>query len=329
MKLKITAGETIAGFIDTIPSEKYWSRPYLRGVHHMGRRHQRERIESCAEWAAQNYDGDFIEIGAMHGKTTLVLAKIARKYNRKVIVIDPWSTPKEAFDGDLKYLEGNEYEIFCENTKDYSDVIEVNRVSSHDPSLPEILKQRELCFAWVDGSHTEVALKNDLNLVKHCQGVIGVDDIGYRMFCDVCCHSEGYNLFEHFNEFCSQNSFQKIKLDWNAEGYIFCGYKDPLLTPDFLGSRAEELIGPIKFLSSISIVNLIYVGDLENGPQGPLPPTGPLTARFVWLTPTNTTDTSGHIRVGGQTMPGHRLHITQDFINRLGPPESECSGEEE
>jgi len=249
-----------------------------------------------------------------------------------VIVIDPWSAPKEDFDGDLKYLEGNEYEIFCENTKDYSDVIEVNRVSSHDPSLPEILKQRELCFAWVDGSHTEVALKNDLNLVKHCQGVIGVDDISYQMnfATHVRCHKEGntYNLFEHFNEFCSQNSFQKIKLDWNAEGYIFCGYKDSLLTPDFLGSHAHEFIEPIEFFSSISVANQTFIGATDLELAGHIDPHTTIIPRLVWMTPKNMKDITGPIadKIAGRriTHVGY-AEVGPEFARRLGPSPLECS----
>ena len=167
---KIGLGELIHYFLETIKYEMYWPRPHINGPHWIGRRYYRERLEKCAEWSAQNYDGDFIEIGAHHGKTTLLLAKLAKKYNRKVIVIDPWSAAKVPFDGDLKYFQGDEYGIWCDNTKEYSDVIEVYRMSSQNLELPNILKKREFCFAWVDGSHTVKALKNDLNLVKHCMG---------------------------------------------------------------------------------------------------------------------------------------------------------------
>ena len=327
-KLNVNAEKLIVSFLDTIRREKVWLRPHTHGRHWVGKAHQRKRVKNCAEWAAQNYDGDFVEIGAMDGRTTLVLAKLARKYNRKVIVIDPWSSAKEDFDGDLKYLNGGEYEIFCENTKDYSDVIEINRISSHDISLPEMLKQRDICFAWVDGSHTGVALKSDLNLVKHCQGVIGVDDISYTMTCNVCCTKRGYDLFEHFNEFCFQNSFQKIKFDWNAEGYIFCGYKEPLLAPDFLGRHATNLIKAIEAFSSIAVATYAFVGKL--GADGLVIGANAHERIIVWIDPEQDFQSavSGlkkSIATEGQpAAETSSAPVSSEFLARSGPPPSEC-----
>jgi len=260
--IKQDAGELISYFVRTIKFEKLWKHPHIAGDHWLGRRYCRERIQRCAEWAAQNYDGDFIEIGALHGETTVKLAEIAKKYNRKVIVIDPWSEATEAFDG-VNYIQGDEYDIWRENTKEYSAIIEVYRTSSHDPKLPEILKEKELCFAWVDGSHTTQALRNDLNLVKH-SAVIGVDDISYWLWCDICQHR--YNLFAEFNGFADKNEFQTIKLDWLAEGYIFCRYKKSILTRDFLGDKYEILSNIIEHYSSITIST--YQEEME---------------RFVWV----------------------------------------------
>jgi len=262
---KQDAGDLITYFASTLKQEMYWKVPHdRRQVHQIGNKFYRERAAKCAEWSAVNYEGDLIEIGAHHGKTTVLLAKIAKEHNRKLIVIDPWNGGVEAFDGNIEYMHGDEYEIWCENTKDYSDVIELYRLPSQSPELPAILKEKQLCFAWVDGSHTTQALENDLELVQHCDGVIGVDDISYWMWCDTC--KQNYNLFGTFKKFSRQEGFVNVKLDWMAEGYIFCGYKKDVTKEEFLGTNYEVLSQVFDWFSSIA--PCIYVID-----QG----------RFTWL----------------------------------------------
>ena len=297
--LKKDAGELIAHFIYTLEIEKFWEKPHDVGEHWIGRKHYRDRLKRCIEWAAQNYDGDFIEIGAHHGKTAVAMAEIAKKYNRKVIVIDPWSGATEDFDGALDCFQGDEYDIWCKNTEEYSDVIELYRMSSNDSRLPAILKEKQLCFAWIDGSHTTKALKNDLNLVKHCKGIISVDDISYWLWCDVC--DQRYNLLGAFNTFCKENSFQKLKLDWIAEGYIFCGHEGDILTPEFLGDNWPMLSQIIEKYSSVSVAS--YRPDWQ---------------KFVWLPCTILFDNDG---VGIGAMPEN---IGVDNATHVGPPKEEC-----
>jgi len=301
--IKQDAGELISYFAHTIEFEMFWKYPHTAGMHWLGRKYSRERVQRCAEWSARNYDGDFVEIGAWHGETTVKLAEIAKKYNRKVIVIDPWSEATEAFDG-ADYIQGDEYDIWCENTKEYSDIIEVYRTSSHDPKLPEILKEKELCFAWVDGSHTAQALTNDLNLVKH-SAVIGVDDISYWLWCEIC--QQKYNLFSVFHLFANQNKFRTIKLDWAAEGYIFCRYKKSILTRDFLGDEHELLSNIIKQYSSIA--PSFYHPEMK---------------RFIWVP----TDIRYEFRDRPESTPIMVQIVdlvgTEDDKKRIGPAVHEC-----
>jgi len=298
------AGELIGYFAGTIESEMFWRQPHEFGAHWIGRRHYRQRLEKAAEWSAQNYDGDFVEIGAFHGKTTVVLAKIAKKYNRRVIVIDPWSSANEDFDGSLDYIQGDEYDIWCNTTKEYSDIIDVYRVSSHDASLPDILDDRVLSFAWVDGSHTAKALENDLNLVKHCQGVIGVDDISYWLWCDAC--RQKYNLLSAFNSFVNENSFMRIKFDWLSEGYIFCGYK----SGDKSGESASNFLGDnwqkiSQFIQQFSSIAVATFDDKQK--------------KFAWFP-----------CIIFQTDVGPVLALSDDIpekhSQRWGPPTAACSG---
>lgn len=50
---------------------------------------QRERIVWMADWSATHFPGDIVEIGAKYGLTTKLLAGVARRHQRKVIVVDP------------------------------------------------------------------------------------------------------------------------------------------------------------------------------------------------------------------------------------------------
>jgi hypothetical protein len=66
---------------------------------------QRDRLSWVAEWRARTYPGDFVEIGAYMGETTVRLAQVAQAYGRRVIVVDPWQVGTQN-------CEGHEYDIF-------------------------------------------------------------------------------------------------------------------------------------------------------------------------------------------------------------------------
>ena len=60
------------------------------------------------------------------------------------------------------------------------------KASSLIPETIQIISNRELCFAYVDGLHTYDACFSDIKTVSHCRGIIAVDDIhveyGYREY---------------------------------------------------------------------------------------------------------------------------------------------------
>jgi len=134
---------------------------------------QRERVAAVADLCASKYSGDFVEIGAQNGYTTKLLAPVAQKYGRKVIVIDPWIEGSQD-------CAGKEYQTFLESTKSYKDCIEVWRSSSMEPMIIEQLKKRELSFAFVDGWHILKACLSDILAVGNVQGVIAIDDTNYN-----------------------------------------------------------------------------------------------------------------------------------------------------
>jgi hypothetical protein len=89
---------------------------------------QRERIKYIAEYCCKNFKGDLIEIGAHVGETTIILCEVAKEYNRRVIVVDPWELGTQN-------CNGGEYDRFINNTKDCIEYIDMYRESSISDEL--------------------------------------------------------------------------------------------------------------------------------------------------------------------------------------------------
>lgn len=138
-----------------------------------GAQEQRQRIERVADWCANRYPGDLIEIGAYTGGTSRLLAEVAERYDRRLIIVDPWETGTQNCDG-------FEFEAFLRNTDSYRDIIDIFRTRSDNKKTIETIKAVELCFAFVDGLHTGPAVKLDIETIDHCNGIISVDDILYN-----------------------------------------------------------------------------------------------------------------------------------------------------
>ena len=151
--------------LPTIPEERLDVKLGLRGS-----LQQRKRLALVAEYCIKGWGGDLIEIGCFHGETTRKLAEVAKKYDRRIIALDPWEPGTQNCDG-------GEYETFLKNIEPYKDVVDIIRLSSLDEKAIAMVKNREFCFAFVDGLHTYDACLKDIETVAHCQGIIGVDDL--------------------------------------------------------------------------------------------------------------------------------------------------------
>ncbi|MDH5748849.1 MAG: hypothetical protein OEY85_06025, partial [Rhodospirillales bacterium] len=68
---------------------------FLRGA-----THQRRRLSEIADFCANHYPGDFIEIGAFKGETTSILGPIAEQYGRRIMVVDPWEIGTQNCEGE-------------------------------------------------------------------------------------------------------------------------------------------------------------------------------------------------------------------------------------
>ena len=129
----------------------------------------RERLTVIAERCCRDYPGDLVEIGCLNGSTTVLLCAVARLHGRRVVAVDPWKAGTQN-------CEGGEYVRFMTVTEPYHDLLDVLRLDSRDPRVPEFLKQRGLAFSFVDGLHQYQAALNDILACGH-SSLIAVDDI--------------------------------------------------------------------------------------------------------------------------------------------------------
>lgn len=139
------------------------------GYPRFGALQNRPRLKAVASYCAENWAGDLVEIGCLHGNTTIILAEIARQHGRRVIAVDPWV--------ELPMYGDDPYGVFQHTTEPWKDLINVVKLSSMDPRAIEYVENRPLCFAYVDGLHTYKAALSDISTVAHCKGIIAVDDI--------------------------------------------------------------------------------------------------------------------------------------------------------
>lgn len=139
----------------------------------IGGSQQRRRLENFARWSASLYPGDFVEIGAYRGETSRLLAQAAAETGRRLIVIDPWMTGSQD-------CSGTEHQEFLANIAQWKKHVDVWRESSQDQQVISRLKERQLCFAFVDGLHTLKGAFSDTMAVGHAKGIIAADDVRYN-----------------------------------------------------------------------------------------------------------------------------------------------------
>lgn len=163
-------------FAETVSGDlNLYARGNPRGFGHLG---NRPRLEIVAEYCAQKWPGDIAEIGVLHGNTHRLLAAVAQKHGRRTIAVDPFDVANVRYE--KPGYGADYYQYFLDNTKEWRGIIDVVKLSSMDPKAIQYLKERQLCFAYVDGLHTYKACQSDIMAVGHCNGIIAVDDIHIR-----------------------------------------------------------------------------------------------------------------------------------------------------
>lgn len=131
----------------------------------------RLRVAKACEIAVKHFKGNIVEIGAMKGLTTRMFCEIARKNNRRVVVVDPWIAGTQN-------CEGHEYEAFLKNTEEYKDVLTVLRHRSDHLLVWKYMADLDIAFCFVDGLHMPEVMSQDVRMTAHAK-MICCDDIGY------------------------------------------------------------------------------------------------------------------------------------------------------
>ena len=118
-------------------------------------------------------DGNIVEIGGGFGQNTVIFLEAAKRFGRKVLVIDPFETDWETMPKGYQYA----FDKFWEVVKDY-DNLTVHKFSSLHESCPYAIKPfSPLAFCFIDGLQTKEAVLSDLRMMEQFNpAVICVDD---------------------------------------------------------------------------------------------------------------------------------------------------------
>jgi len=153
-------------------------------------------------------EGDIIEIGAFMGGGTVKLAKLVKKYGKKVYVIDIFEPSLDqtvsksgvtACDVYLAFL-GNRsmFEVYQEATRNFDNIITIKE-DSMKVRFPE---EQRFVFGFVDGCHQRAYVENDFSIIWPnlvSGGVLGIHDYRYDDWPEVTQAVDGL-LGEHKNE---------------------------------------------------------------------------------------------------------------------------------
>lgn len=130
-------------------------------------------------------EGDIIEIGAFMGGGTVKIAKFAKKYSKKVYVIDIFEPSLDqtvspggvtACEVYLAYLGGRSMlEVYQEATRGFDNIITIKE----DSMKVRFDKEQKFVFGFIDGCHQRVYVENDFHIIWPnlvSGGVIGCHD---------------------------------------------------------------------------------------------------------------------------------------------------------
>jgi predicted O-methyltransferase YrrM len=165
--------------------------------------YRRERLQRVARLACETFPGDLVEIGAHVGKTTIKLLEVAKEYDRRVLVIDPWLKGTQN-------CKGGERAKFDERVEPLNQGLDIVTAASQSKDSIAAIKGREIAFALVDGLHTYEACYCDIQNVKH-SGIICVDDVLQMGDVRAAFEDGAHNLKRELIEFYDQGF---------REGYI-------------------------------------------------------------------------------------------------------------
>lgn len=178
------------------------------GMLHCGGRYKPERLLLAAELSMKRYPGDLVEIGVLGGGNTVRLARLAHRYGRRIIAVDPWIPASSGYKYAATCTETMKDE-FMDRVQKYLYMIDVLHDFSQAEEVVSVIKARPLSFVYIDGAHAYEPCSIDIKTTWHCAGIIAVDDLwmkgvkrafleaGERLGKDILYHdvlAEGYLL---------------------------------------------------------------------------------------------------------------------------------------
>lgn len=122
--------------------------------------------------ALRDYEGDIVEIGAGNGHNTIEFLKLADKYNRMVVVIDPFEEDWAMMPKGYRYP----YIEFENRVSEYKHRLFLHKRSSLCSTSDDLCQRTNMAFAYIDGLQYKGAVLNDLRILSRAK-VIVVDDM--------------------------------------------------------------------------------------------------------------------------------------------------------
>lgn len=165
-------------------------------------------IAFIEERTLQKLEGDIIEIGAFMGGGTVKLAQFAKKYGKRVYVIDTFEPGLDqtvsrsgvaASDVYQAFLKGRSmFEVYQEATRGFDNIITIKE----DSMKVKFSQEQKFVFGFVDGCHQRAYVENDFHLIWPnlvSGGALGCHDYKYDDWPEVTEAVDGL-LDEHQNE---------------------------------------------------------------------------------------------------------------------------------
>mgnify|MGYP007031189112 CR=1 FL=1 len=131
-------------------------------------------IEEC-EKALQEFPGCIVEIGAGYGENTIKFLDLAEKYDRQVVVIDPFESGWEGMPPTYRYSS----KIFYARVEPLKHRLTVHTLNSLSEEAFLLCKTKlyDIAFAFIDGLQFMGAVVWDLEMVGNRASVVCVDDM--------------------------------------------------------------------------------------------------------------------------------------------------------
>ncbi|NER02402.1 MAG: class I SAM-dependent methyltransferase, partial [Okeania sp. SIO3C4] len=160
--------------------------------------YQSERIFLVAQYCTQGWNGDLIQLGFQNTEATKKLAELAQKSNRRLVVV-PLA---EETSSDLE-------ETLLTDIEQYADFVSIAQLPKLTEETIDSIKDREFCFAFIDGIETYETCLTAIKTVASCSGIISINNISVSI--------ENSRAFLQGSELTNRS---KLYLPLCREGYL-------------------------------------------------------------------------------------------------------------